>query len=148
MPGSAATRRLSAETTASMTLLGGVGGGDDGEPAVPLRVEEREPRALPRHEVRRPTVLDDATAVEDDDLVAAERVGEGVGDDQRGPPRGEAVDGLEDLGGVLRVQAGRRLVEDDDRRVAEDRAGDGHALPLPAGERVAAFPDDRVVAVG
>ena len=46
------------------------------------------------------------------------------------------------------VEAGRRLVEDQDRRVADDRAGDGDPLALAAGERHAAFADHRVVALG
>ena len=48
----------------------------------------------------------------------------------------------------LGVQGAGRLVEDQDRRVAQDGAGDGEALLLAAGEAVAALADDGVVAVG
>jgi hypothetical protein len=37
------------------------------------------------------------------------------------------------------VEGGGRLVEDEDGRVLEERAGDGEALPLAAGERAAAL---------
>ena len=48
---------------------------------------------------------------------------------------------------VLRVHRGERFVEDQDRRVAQQRAGDGDALALPAGELDAPFSDDRGVAL-
>ena len=53
------------------------------------------------------------------------------------------------LDGALRlgIQCRRRLVEDDDRRVAQEQAGDGHALLLPARELHPALAHDRVVPV-
>ena len=48
---------------------------------------------------------------------------------------------------ALAVEARRRLVEDQDSRVGEDRARDGDALPLSAGQLHAALADDRVVAL-
>ena len=48
----------------------------------------------------------------------------------------------------LRVDGGKGIVEDEDARIANDRAGDGAALFLSAGERDAAFADDGVVFVG
>src|SRR5437660_247429 len=47
-----------------------------------------------------------------------------------------------------RVERARRLVEDQDRRVAQDRARDRDALLLAAGEAVAALADHGVIAVG
>ena len=46
-----------------------------------------------------------------------------------------------------RVEVRRRLVEDQDRRVLEERAGDRHALALAARELRAALAHDRVEAV-
>ncbi len=47
-----------------------------------------------------------------------------------------------------RVQAGAGLVQDQDRRIADDGAGDGDPLPLAAGKRDAAFAENGVVAIG
>jgi hypothetical protein len=52
----------------------------------------------------------------------------------------------EDRGLGLRVDGREGVVEDQDRGVADDRAGDGGALPLAAGERDAALPERRVEA--
>ena len=48
---------------------------------------------------------------------------------------------------ALRVERRGRLVEEQDRRVLEDRAGDGDALALAAGQRHAALADLGVVAL-
>src|SRR6266516_3438766 len=48
----------------------------------------------------------------------------------------------------LRVERARRLVEDEDRRVAQDRARNRDPLFLAAGEPIAALADDGVVALG
>jgi hypothetical protein len=43
---------------------------------------------------------------------------------------------------------GGGLVEHHDPWLGEQHPSDGQPLPLPAGEPVAAFPDDRLEAVG
>ena len=48
---------------------------------------------------------------------------------------------------VLRVDRRRRLVEDQDRRVLEERARDGDALALAAGELRAALAELGLVAL-
>ena len=48
----------------------------------------------------------------------------------------------------LHVDRRRGVVEHEDRRVDQQRAGDRDALALAARERVAALADDRVVALG
>jgi len=50
------------------------------------------------------------------------------------------------LGGGVEVAGGRR--RDHDALILEDHLGDRHTLLLAAVEPVAAFTDDRVVAVG
>ena len=47
-----------------------------------------------------------------------------------------------------RVETRGRLVEDQEWRIGENRASDGHPLTLSAGELDAAFADQRIVAVG
>ena len=61
-------------------------------------------------------------------------VDEAVGDDERGAAAGEAVEGAADQRLALGVERGGRLVEEQDRRVAQDGAGDREALALAAGE--------------
>ena len=48
----------------------------------------------------------------------------------------------------LHVDGAGGVVEHEDRRVDQQRAGDGDALALAARERVAALADDGVVALG
>ena len=79
----------------------------------------------------RPT-LDDASTVEDQDLVHLLHPHEPVGDDERGAARHELVGGLQHPGLRLGVQVGGGLVEDEEGRVLEERAGYGEALALAA----------------
>ena len=69
-----------------------------------------------------------------------------VGDGDHGPALHQAVELLLDRRLDLRVERAGRLVEDQDRRVLEEEAGDGDALPLAAGELYAALADMGVVA--
>src|SRR5262249_28144964 len=46
------------------------------------------------------------------------------------------VQQLYDLFGGLRVEVARRLVRENDRRIVDQGAGDGDALPLTAGKLV------------
>jgi hypothetical protein len=104
------------------------------------------PVLLQQFLVRAP--FDRVPGVQDHDLVGTPNGGQAVRDGERGAVGRQGVDGL--LDGVLGagVQGAGRLVEDEDRRVAQDRAGDGQALLLTAGEAVSALADDRVVPVG
>ena len=92
--------------------------------------------------------LDDAPAVEDDDLVRVAHGREPVRDRDRRPPLREPVERLLHESLRLVVERARRLVEHEDRRVAQHRARDRDALLLAAGEAVAALADDGVVALG
>ena len=46
------------------------------------------------------------------------------------------------------IDARKRVVQHQDARIANDGAGDGGALLLPAGKRDAALPDQRLVLIG
>lgn len=48
---------------------------------------------------------------------------------------------------VFHVQRGRCLIQQNHRRVLQDGAGNGDALPLAAGETGAVFPDQGMVAL-
>ena len=63
-------------------------------------------------------------------------------------PRADLVEGGLDGALGLVVQRAGGLVEHQDRRVAQQRAGDREPLLLATGEPVAAGADDGVVAVG
>src|SRR5262245_38220954 len=57
------------------------------------------------------------------------------------------IDGARELFGSLRIEAAGRLVEDQDLRPLEQRAGDGDALLLASGEAHAVLADRRLVAL-
>jgi hypothetical protein len=63
------------------------------------------------------------------------------------PALHEPFQGLDHKMFGLAVERSGRLVENQDRVVANDRAGDADPLPLAAGERETAFTDRAVVAV-
>ena len=52
-----------------------------------------------------------------------------------------------DLRVRLHIEARHGVIENHDRRVQHQGAGDGDALLLPAGQRHPPLPDNRVVAV-
>ena len=79
-------------------------------------------------------LLDDPAVVEHDDQVGVPHGREAVGDHERRPAHHQLVERVEDHGLGPRVDRRRRLVEDEDRRVLEERAGDADALALAAGE--------------
>ena len=63
-------------------------------------------------------------------------LGHGVRDDQdRTAVVGEAAQQLHDVAVHARVEAGGRLVQEDQRRLGQQLQGDGDALALAAGER-------------
>ena len=93
-------------------------------------------------------LLDDRALVHDEDRVGVADRREPVGDHERGAalhqPGHRALD--QDLG--ARVDRRRRLVEDEDRRVGEERPRDRQELLLARGQVRRVVVDDRVVAVG
>ena len=92
--------------------------------------------------------LGDAPAVEHEDAVAADDAGEAMGEHQGRAPAHQPVERLLDHRLVLRIDRRERLVEQQDRRVAQQSAGDGDALALAAGELDALLADDGAIALG
>jgi hypothetical protein len=80
--------------------------------------------------------LDDAAVDHPDDPVRRAPDRDVVGDDHERQPalEVEAAHQVDDLVRVLAVEVARRLVGPDDRRVVDERACDGDALTLAAGE--------------
>src|SRR6059058_3729005 len=68
-----------------------------------------------------------------------------MGDDQGGAAALQAVEGLLDGRLVLAVHARERFVEQQDRRVLQQRPSDRDPLALTAGQARAALADDRLV---
>src|SRR6516165_10204682 len=76
----------------------------------------------PRAELGRRSLPDDATA-RDDDHTLADRfhLGEDVAREEHGAAAAQTLDQAADLDDLRRVEADRRLVQDQDRRIAAQR---------------------------
>ena len=113
------------------------------------RLGGHEPRvdagAADQRRVR--ALLDQAALVEHEDPVGADHAGEPVREDERGAADHQAIERRLDQGLALGVDGRERLVEDQDRGVAQERPGDGDALALAAREAHAALADDGGVAL-
>ena len=71
-----------------------------------------------------------------------------MGDDEGGAALGQLVKGPLDFGLGNAVQGGGSFVQDQDRRIFQEDAGNGDALLLPAGEERAPLPHVGVEPVG
>ena len=101
-----------------------IGAGDRRDDLLAGRVIDVEGRRAP------------AEAQDHDPVGDLEDVGEVVADhDHPEAALAQALDQAEHLRGLRDAQRRRRLVEQHDLRLAEQRAGDRHRLALPAGER-------------
>mmetsp|Transcript_5229 Transcript_5229/g.12748 ORF Transcript_5229/g.12748 Transcript_5229/m.12748 type:complete len:296 (+) Transcript_5229:142-1029(+) len=112
-----------------------------------LRVDELGVDPFLLHELLVRAFLRDAAAVHDADAVRALHGRQAVRDHHHRLPLHQALDCLLHEALARRVQGARGLVQDDDRRVLAERAGDRHALPLAARKHAPAVPDVRVVAL-
>src|SRR5262245_59237546 len=93
-------------------------------------------------------VLDQAAALERDDAIRRPHGRKPVRDDENGPPLGDLLHVLLNDALALIVEGARRLIEDQNARVGDERAGNRDTLALAARQGRAAFADDRVVAFG
>src|ERR1700758_3824310 len=75
-----------------------------------------------------------AAAVENGDPLGLKYGGEAVRDDEHRAAIHHAVEGLLDEALALRIERTRRLVEEKQRRVAQERPRDRDPLSLPAGK--------------
>ena len=71
--------------------------------------------------------------------------GKAMRDDQRGAPSHQHLQRLLDQVFGLRIQRGGGLIQQQDRRIAQQRAGDGDALALPARQTRPALSDPGLV---
>src|SRR5581483_4315904 len=86
------------------------------------------------HQAEMRSRLDDAAIVHHDDEIRVANRAQAVSDDQRRAPFEDAIEILLDCPLALVVQSAGGFVEDEDARIAEERAGDGDALSLSARE--------------
>jgi hypothetical protein len=78
------------------------------------------------------SLFDRATLVHHDDAVGVAHRRQPMGDDQRGAPGAQPGQRLLHQRLVLGIQRAGGFVEQQDARVAQQRAGQRDALPLPA----------------
>src|SRR5207237_7563491 len=90
--------------------------------------------------------LDNLAAHQDDDPIGAPDGRQAVRDDERRAVGHQPLERLLHQALGLGVERRGGLVEDQDRRVLEQRPGDGETLTLPAREAYAEVPDVGVVA--
>ena len=108
------------------------------------RLGESPERPFLGEQLRLRPALRDPPLLENEDLVRPPHGGEPVGDDHRRPAAQQRVERLldQDLAGAVDVR--RRLVEDQDAWIGEQRARDRDQLPLAGREPDAALADDVV----
>ncbi len=94
------------------------------------------------------TLFDDPAVLHHEDHVGAADRRQPVGDHETRPIRPQRVHGFLDEHLGAGVDRAGRLVEDQDRRIAEERPGDRHQLLLAGRDVAALVVDDRVVPVG
>ena len=137
--GGAATHRADGGVVVVVLLHGHLVGG---------RLEQPAERPVTSGQPATRPLLDDATRLEDGDLLGPLGRREAVGDEDAGAPRDQPVRGPDHSGLGDRVHAGRGLVEHDDAHVAHEQPGERHELLLARRERRAARAEHRVQAVG
>src|SRR5207244_766128 len=93
------------------------------------------------------TTLDDAAAVEIDDLIGVRRELEVMRYDEGSMPARKAFKRFDHGVGVLSVQARGWFIQYENWRLADSRASNGYSLSLPARQRQPALAQKRVVPV-
>jgi hypothetical protein len=116
-------------------------------PLLRLAAPEIGIKAVRPYEARVVAALDDPPPIEHQDLVGGHDTGQAVRDHDRRGTFGDCGEiGLDRLLGGA-VEGRRRLVEDEDARALEDRAGNRQTLLFAAGQLEAALADQGGVAV-
>src|SRR5450631_4475530 len=92
--------------------------------------------------------FDDASGVQHGDAVGIADGGDAVRNEDGGAAAHDVAQVIEDLVFGVGVDAGERVVEDQNLGIANQGAGNRRALLLSAGERDAAFSHHRIVAFG
>ena len=89
----------------------------------------------------------DPPVLQHDNLVGVANSRQTMGDDDGRPTDHQPLQCLLDQELGFGVDRGRRLVQDQDRRVPQHRSGDGQPLPLTAGELDSALTNQGLIPV-
>src|SRR5687767_13609607 len=92
-------------------------------------------------------MLDDAPTIEHENLRRVLNSREPVRDDEDRAPLEQAIDRLLDQALRLGIEGRGRFIENENRRIDEERTRDRNALPLPAGQAGSALTQERVVSL-
>ena len=99
-----------------------------------LQAEERGIAAAAAQQIVMPAALDDLAALDHQNGVGVHDGVQAMGDDDGGAVLAEMLDRLLHLLFGFRIQRRGGFIEQDDRRILDQRAGDGDALALAAGQ--------------
>ena len=89
--------------------------------------------------------LDDSPLIHRNDAMRAAHSRKAVRDNQHGAVAADSIHVRHDGAFRLIIQRARRLIQNQNARIRHQRAGDGDALPLPAGKPRALFTDHGVI---
>ena len=92
--------------------------------------------------------LCDPPGAQHQDFVGRLQPHQPVGDEQRCASRRQILQGGQHFPLGEGVQVGRRFVQNQDRRILEDGAGNGQSLALPPAQAQPLLPDPGIVALG
>src|ERR1700722_2512524 len=91
--------------------------------------------------------LYDGAVLEDENTVGRAHRRKPMRDDQRSAAAHQPFESLQNQALALRIERTGGFVQNQDGRVAQNGAGDGHALALTAGQLDAAFADAGLIAL-
>src|SRR5579885_2746726 len=111
-----------------------------------LLFEQSRKDAILRLELAVRASFDDLALLHDQDLIDLAQRAETMRDGQHGTPDDEIAQRVHNLRLCLYVQVCRRFVEDENRRIAQDRAGDAEPLLLSRGKIAPLLVHRRIVA--
>ena len=107
---------------------------------VELRVQAARPK-----QIVVPATFDDPPFIDHEDHIGALNCGQPMGDHNSGLAFDQPVQSIENQFFRRRIQPRARLIQNQDRRIANNGPGDGDPLALASGERHAPLADNRVV---
>src|SRR5436853_5851724 len=84
------------------------------------------------HQLAMRSGFDNTAAIEDHDPIGTTNRGQAVGNDKCRSSLQKTVQGLQDLRFCSRIEGRGRLVENQDRRILQQSAGDAQALAFAA----------------